>query len=377
MKRKTKILYLIDTTKPGGGEKVLLDLVQLIDKDKFEVFVILPDTGWLYSQLKTVTSVNLTIINGKGRFSIKYLLRLIRFLKKYDIDIIHSHLLGVSLYSCMASFVTNTRVVCTIHGAVDSHHSMSKLKLLIISLLATKIIFVSISLQRYFLDNFSLASDKCTTIYNGVNISNYTREEDYTLKKELDLPKESILIGLVGNITPSKGYDILIKAAKIIIEEYPTALFLIAGDRRGTLYDSLLEIRTQYQLETKIRFLGFVEEVRHFLENLDIFVLSSISEGFSLSTVEAMSLGLPVVVTKCGGPEEIVTNNENGIIVSLGDEKALAAGVIRLLNNRKLRKDLGSVAMQTIAKKFDSSIMLGRHMELYRSIVSIDSKKNS
>lgn len=368
MKRKTKILYLIDTTKPGGGEKVLLDLVQLIDKDKFEVFVLLPDTGWLYSQLINLTSVNLSVVNGKGRFSIKYLLRLTRFIRKHDIEIIHSHLLGVSLYSCMAGFLANKRVVCTIHGAVDSHHSMSKLKLFIISLLATKIIFVSDSLRRYFLDNFFLTSDKCITIYNGVNISNSTKERDDTLKKELDLPKESILIGLVGNITPSKGYDILIKAAKIIIEEYPTALFLIAGDRRGTLYNSLLEIRTQYQLETNIRFLGFVEEVRHFLENLDIFVLSSISEGFSLSTVEAMSVGLPVVVTKCGGPEEIVTNNENGIIVSLGDEKALATGVIRLLNNRKLRKDLGSVAMQTIAKKFDSSIMLGRHMELYHSL---------
>ena len=368
MIRKIKILYIIDTSKPGGGEKVLKNLVEGINKDRFELFVILPDKGWLYEKLKGNLSVTVSIISGTGSLNFVYLFQLLKFVVENKIDLIHSHLLGVSLYSSTAGFISNTPVVCTIHGAVDSHHRMAWIKLFITGLFAKKIIFVSNHLRSFFVDHFLIAKNKCITIHNGILVKNRIGKKSSKMRYQLGFSKNHILIGSVGNVTVSKGYDVLLQSAKIVVEKYQNFHFLIAGDKRGKLYKELLVIRKEYKLEKNVHFIGFIDAVNQFLDILDIFVLSSISEGFSLSTIEAMNAGLPVVVTKCGGPEEIVINKKNGILVSSENANELAFEIMELIKNKQRGKNLGLAAMQTVLEKFDISTMVEKHSNLYLAL---------
>ena len=131
----------------------------------------------------------------------------------------------------------------------------------------------------------------------------------------------------------------------------------------------LIGLIDKLNLKNKFFFLGYTKNIHDFLNSLDIFVLPSITEGFSLSTVEAISCGLPVVVTRCGGPEEIVTENLNGIIVKTHSENELAKAILKLINieSEKLRsmKEEARVA----AKKFSINEMISAYTILYESIV--------
>jgi len=98
---------------------------------------------------------------------------------------------------------------------------------------------------------------------------------------------------------------------------------------------------------------------------LDIFVLPSITEGFSLATIEAMNAGIPVVATKSGGPEEIIVNNKNGILVNAGDEISLADAISRLIENKRLREQLVITARKTVSEKFRMNTMIQKYEGLY------------
>lgn len=102
------------------------------------------------------------------------------------------------------------------------------------------------------------------------------------------------------------------------------------------LYEELLQLRKELELEGVFHFIGFQSDAAKVLNNFDIFVLPSISEGFSISTVEAMACGLPVIVTKSGGPEEIIFNEENGLLVDCVEDD-LAHAITKYLENEKLR----------------------------------------
>ncbi|MCK4385810.1 MAG: glycosyltransferase family 4 protein [candidate division Zixibacteria bacterium] len=118
-------------------------------------------------------------------------------------------------------------------------------------------------------------------------------------------------------------------------------------------------------LGERIKFLGFREDVADCLNIFDIFVLSSTTEGFSIATVEAMSLGNPVVVTDCGGPAEIVTNNQTGFLVPPRDPESLAKKIILLLENKKLREEMGTKAQIWVRKKFSLEENIKNYELLY------------
>ena len=105
------------------------------------------------------------------------------------------------------------------------------------------------------------------------------------------------------------------------------------------------------------------------LAQMDIFVLSSTSEGFSISTIEAMATGLPLVATKCGGPEEIVTHNKNGWLVEKANPAALAEGLLTIINDQALQQRLAANAVTHVSETFSSEKMLNEYDALYKTLV--------
>ncbi len=360
------ILHIIDTSGPGGAEKIVFDLIR--NKcDRFKLHLILPDQGWLYTKLNGIEDVVIDTINGHGRFNIKYLIQLINYVTNHKIDIIHAHLYGVSSYCGLVSLFTRIPMICTLHGMAGIP---GKLKLKIISETAAMIVFVSDHLREQFLKTINVNREKTEVIYNGINYNDFQSSSVNSIRREFDFNEDDILIGAVGNITPAKGYDVLIKAAAKACRNNPNYRFLIAGEKRGKLFRDLRELSNSLGLNNNVYFIGYREDVCSFLREIDLFVLPSITEGFSLATIEAMAVGVPVIATTSGGPSEIINHNINGRLIPPGDTNAIISDIVYLLNNKDLADILVRNAKQTVKTKYNIESMISKYNKMYYKVTT-------
>lgn len=174
-----------------------------------------------------------------------------------------------------------------------------------------------------------------------------------------------MIVGAVGNLRYAKAYDVLLEAVAQLARRDPSMRFVIAGDDTDGLLASLESQRDRLGIADRVRFTGFGRDVAAFLNGLDVFVLPSRSEGFSLATVEAMSCGLPVVVTRSGGPDEIVEDGRNGLMVPSESASAIAEALGRLASDATLRERLGNNARDRAIQDFDVASMVQRYEALY------------
>jgi glycosyltransferase involved in cell wall biosynthesis len=275
-------------------------------------------------------------------------------------------LFGANVYSSLAGLLCGVPVVATFHGAVDvdGRNRLRGLKFALINAGSRRVVFVSDHLRQHILAGARLAPERTTRIYNGIDLACHAPQRGTTLRQELGLHDTDILIGAVGNLRPAKGYDVLLQAAALLAARDTRFKIVIAGHGSGQLHQHLLALRARLGLEGRVFFLGFRADVVDFLHNLDIFVLSSITEGLSISTIEALACGLPVVVTRSGGPEEIVHHENNGLLVDVGSPGQLAAAVERIATDAVLARALSTNALRSAAR-FDESAMLADYEALY------------
>ncbi len=186
-----------------------------------------------------------------------------------------------------------------------------------------------------------IPADRTAVVHNGVDCDQHSGEPDRTLRVELGIRDDRFLFGAIGNVRAPKAYDNLLRAAALAMKSNPKLRFAVIGEGSGALLEELLRLRAELGLQQIVHFAGFRPDVSLPLRNFDAFVLSSRSEGFSIATVQAMASGLPVVATRSGGPEEIVTDGIDGLLVPPDDPASLAAAILRVATDEALRAILG------------------------------------
>lgn len=359
-----RILHSIDTTGPGGAETIFVNLIKGLDTQKFESIVVIRGPGWVCDTLRS-NGVEPIFVQSRGGFNFRYLWELVRVIRKYNIDIVQSHLLGSNLYCSLAGMICRVPVISTFHGFVDSSEMerLMSLKVRMINWGSRKIVFVSDMLREHFVQKHGFADSKAVTIYNGVDTSIFKPKKDDSLRKEFGILPEHILVGAVGNIRPAKGYSVLLEAAKLIYEKHPECRFVIVGHGEEGLYHSLLKLKKDLALENVCFFSGFRGNASTIYNNFDLYVSTSITEGFSISTIEAMASGLPVVVTHSGGPEEIVKNCGHGVICD-NDKISVAKSVITLLRDRERSPEMMLEVCNYVGDTFGLNLMLRKYEKL-------------
>ena len=233
---------------------------------------------------------------------------------------------------------------------------------------ASQVIAVSEENKQTLVDLYRLPARKITVVHNGADLAAYRDPAPGTLRVELGLTPDQPLVIVLGRLAANKGQRFLVEAAPAILARFPTTHFAFAGNPEGR-GDIEARIRA-LNLEAHFSLLGFRSDVVNLLRSSDVFVLPSLAEGFSLSIIEALAAGLPVVATRVGGAAEIVDEGRNGYLVPPADAPALGEAVIRALSlDPSARETMRLVALET-AQRFSFDITAQKMYGIYRSLES-------
>ena len=364
-----RVLNLIDTGGPGGAETVFLHTSTRFNARDFLVLPVISRDGWLAEQVRAAGMVPF-ILPSKGSFNLRYLWRLWRLSREQHVDVVLANLYGSAIYACLLSLIAGLPVVVVLHGQTDiaARSRLAWLKAALVRRIARRVVFVSPRLRSDLQQLLPVTDQQALMIPNGVDLARFTRYPDASLRAALALPANALLIGAIGNIREPKDYATFLRAASLLRETDTRYHFVICGEGGNSLHQSLLSLRSELGLADSVYFLGLRSDVVSVLNNLDVYALSSTTEGFSIACIEAMACGVPVVSTRSGGPELILDDGLTGVLVPVRDPAALADGIRRVAEDPAFAYGLVSRALQTVQQRYALPVMLEAYQDCLREV---------
>jgi glycosyltransferase involved in cell wall biosynthesis len=365
-----KILFGLSQLGRGGLELQVLELCKGLSKDKFLIYCL---PLWPIYDLEeefVKTGVQIIKIHKKASFDLSILLRLIKFLKREKIDIVHTWIFTSNTWTRTAAILNNIPVIIASERSVDTWKKFPHK--IVDRLLSKKTdLIISNSKAVYeFVISEGISANKCNIIYNGVDIekANNNNKSPNIIKDEINIPLDKIIIGIVANFNPQKDYNNFVHAANLILKNRDDVHFLTVGI--GPELNSILELTINFRINNRFTFLGSRNDIPNVLSVMDIFTLTSTREGFSNAILEAMAVGLPIVATDVGGNAEAVVDGETGFIVPPNDPEELALALIKLIESPKLRKNFGEGGKRRTKLHFDSTTMVETYSKLYLDLIN-------
>lgn len=349
----------------GGLEKVVAENAVGVDKDIFHVEVCCFDGLGHFAEFLQQKGINVTLVRrNQDHYDALFPIRLGKLLRDKNIHILHMHS-GTFFLGTQAGLLSRVPImVYTDHG----RHLVEPKMLLAMDrfsgFFAKKIIAVSKELEKYLIEVVRLPPDKTTTIINGINTNTFTyREKSLTLLKELNIPESHKVIGTVGRLVEVKDHITLIHAFHKVFADNPDMTLLFIGD--GPIKSVLQQLVRDLCLIDNVIFAGSRSNVPELLNLLDIFVLTSLSEGTSISLLEAMASGVVPMVTDVGGNPSIVTHQHNGLLVKPKDISQIAESLTYLLHYEDASSMYRQNAVNTVKRHFSLDKMIERYTDIY------------
>jgi len=297
--------------------------------------------------------------------------RLLSIVRSEKIDVIHAHTRITQVLACIVSRLAGIPYVVTCHGFFRK-----KLGRRIFKCWGDKTIAISDAVKTHLMNNFNVAADDIALVYNGVDIDRFnkrfTNDEKKALKKSLNI-RERTVIGAIGRLSSVKGYEYLIYAFKLLIDELKDIRLLIVGD--GSRREYLIDKAKRLKVDKYITFERGRLDTPEFLSIMDVFVSSAIQEGLGLSIVEALAAGRPVVASNVGGISSIVKDGRTGILTKAKDARALAGAIKGLLNNTALKDKFARRGRDLVEDAFTIDRMVDKIEGVYKASRSHPDKK--
>jgi glycosyltransferase involved in cell wall biosynthesis len=230
-----------------------------------------------------------------------------------------------------------------------------------------EIVAVSEDARTELLKHNAVRPERVKVILNGIGLDRTPQDGDAgaRLRREFDIPADARVIATVGRLAEEKDHASLLRAFRRVIDRGVPAHLLIVGG--GELELQLKQMRRTLGLETAVTFAGFRRDVPDLLNGIDLFVLSSKMEGISLTLLEAMAAGKPIVATKVGGNEEVVADGRTGLLVPPEAPAALADAILAMLLEPRTAEAVGRRGLARVRELFSVERMAEEYLALYRS----------
>ncbi|MBL7197571.1 MAG: glycosyltransferase family 4 protein [Candidatus Omnitrophica bacterium] len=383
--RKIKVLHIITRLIVGGAQDIALSIANQLDKDKFDVTFISGPQDFS-REMVDKWNIDVTIIPDLIREinplkDLKVLARLYFFIKKNRFDIVHTHTSKAGILGRVAAKLASTPIIFhTPHGSIFHSIYYGPKTLFFISRLENfvasftdKIINCAENEKRDFLEHKIASVDKYITIYWGIKQNSFLKTFDSNLKRrELNIPKDAVLIGNITRLAPEKGHIFCLEAFKMVVNRFPRAKLLIVGD--GISRQDIETKIKELDLESSVIMTGHRTDVADMLANLDISLHTSIWEGTPIAIIEAMLSGKAIIATKVGGIPELIEDGVTGILITPYDKEELLEAITTLINDKILAKKIGEAARQYAKEKFSLELMIKNITSLYNSFIESKNK---
>lgn len=364
------VLHLIETSGVGGAERVLIDLVCNLDRQRWRPVVVVPSSGWLPDRLHDA-GIETIELRESGPFDVACLARVVAVARRVNADIVHSHLFGSAVRAGVVAGFCGIPGIGTIHGAQDFRRTerWSGLKLGIVRHGLRAVVFVSEPLRQACLESMRLQESQTRVITNGVDAQRFAPGRSSSVRSELGISADSFVVGCVGRLQPVKGLETFIKSAAMLKAASRGYRFVVVGDGNADYARELRMLCDRLGVAEDVVFAGFRSDVSEMMASFDVYTLTSRSEGFSLSTIEAMASGLPVVATRCGGPEQILDDGVTGLLVENGSAIAVAGAIERLRRDPSERGRFAVAARDAVLRRYTVEAQVRAYEELYEHVL--------
>jgi glycosyltransferase involved in cell wall biosynthesis len=357
-----RIVQLVEDLELGGLERLAVDLALAQKAAGHNVSVYcLFHTGPLAASLEAA-GIPVTPFHKSPGFSMSTVLAMAKRLREDRPDVIHGHNPGVHHYAALAARMVGVPVcINTRHSVTTSTGAPYQDRYFRwVKPLTSHVVFVCDFVRRGLERKLGYPPEKCSVILNGIPLAPFLAHPASPGGR-----RPRIRFGTIGRLVPAKGHSILIDAFARVSQAAPGADLSIYG--YGALHDELQAQIARLGLEDRVRLEGRTENSAATLQDLDVFVFSSVNEGLPLVILEAMAAGLPVITTNVGGIQEIVTK-ESAWLCPPGDADALAGAMLHAVHATDLR-ERGEIARRLAASGYGLEQMAVRYEDLYRSLV--------
>jgi glycosyltransferase involved in cell wall biosynthesis len=367
---KKKIIYVTVRADFGGGP-YHIDLLIRNLMEKFDIYIASPLNKPFGNEWLEILGTNRFLEIPFRSFKIRSLLKLILFIKKNKIDILHAHGKGGSIYGRAAKiFLPKIKVLYTPNGFHILHYSKPMQKFYILTeRLFRRYTDLFINVSKGERENFIkykiIKESDSIIVYNAINHIQKVIKDKAGIRKSLNLPDDKFIVISVVRLNHQKNIKATIEIAEELID-YPDILFLIIGDgEEREEIENLIREKTLFNIELP----GYKNNISEYLTASDIYLSTSLWEGLPYSLIEAAAYGLPIVASNVTGNNEVVQNGENGYLFELDNLDDAAKKILLIKNSESEQKLFGNNSEKIFSEKFQLDSMMNKMGKIYKSFL--------
>jgi glycosyltransferase involved in cell wall biosynthesis len=354
------VAHLVLSLNFGGLERLVIQLSEELKRRGMDSSIVALTDGHLLDEANR-RGVRAQALHKRTGFSPGVPFQLARVLRDLRVDVLHTHNFSPLIYGTLAATLCRIPTLNTRHGraALRTYSWVWSL--------TDHVVAVSHDARTELLRHNAIPADKVTVIWNGIDLSPYRVAQSTDIRAELGVRGDRPLIGTVGRLSEEKDHETLLRAFQAALESGLAAELVIAGG--GSMEERLKELARALSIESEVHFLGFRKDVAAVLRGCDLYVQSSRMEGVSLTVIEAMAAGLPVVATRVGGNPEVVQDGITGMLVPAAEPAALAAAIVAIAGDRQTAKRMGEAGRQRAYDIFSLDVMADAYLHLYERLL--------
>ena len=364
---KKRIALIIPTLDLGGAEKQLVLLAKGLDRSRFEPHVILLTRAGPYLEELEQAGVPVTLIGKRFKLDIGSFFRLVSFLKQQKFDLVHTWIFAANSYGRVAARFAGVPRIVAGERCVDEwkrwwHFAIDRF-------LARKTDRILTNSQGVveFGRKHGIDPKLFRVIPNAVPELTLDPAARQSVRRELGLSEDAILIGIVGRLWPQKGVKDLLWAMELIRVVRDDAYLVVVGD--GPERQRLEYYRDQIGVGQRIRFVGHRTDSARWIQALDLLWNGSMYEGQSNAILESMQAGVPVIATDIPGNRDLIVAGETGFLYRRGDLSTLARRTQKLLNDPDLYGRFSAASIRRVAEHFSLPQMIAAHERTYSELL--------